>query len=120
MAYVLGVPYKKALNSFARPDHAFKRGYYCSEIVDVLKKYGLNYQFSKFKTPHKRYLDVPGTIVFLGRSKKHPIGHFIVRTPDGQWMDPWINLPVIAPAQSGLHEDLPGKPTYVIHPVISE
>ncbi len=114
VASVLKVSYKKALNLFKNKEHSFGRGYYCKELIDSLKKGKLSYTYSKYNDSHKDILMKDGTIVFIKRSKKYPLGHYLVRYK-GKWMNSWINMPCIAPAKSGFETKLPGKPQWIIY-----
>ncbi len=113
VASILNINYKKALNFFNK-DNVSIRGYYCSEIVKALNKNGLNYKSSKVNSKTKRFLSKQGTIVFVKRSKKYPIGHYLLKTNNG-WMNPWINFPEINPAKSGFNKKLPGKAQWIIY-----
>jgi hypothetical protein len=63
------------------------------------------------------YLKVPGTIVYVEKSIKYPLGHYLVKTKQGVWMNPWKNFPSIAPAKSAFQKRLPGTPLYAIYPI---
>ena len=64
-----------------------------------------------------KMLRIPGTIVFIEKSKKYPAGHFLVKTAQSSWMNPWINFPLIKHPVSGFEKKLPGKPIYSIFPL---
>jgi hypothetical protein len=118
VAYALGFSYAKALKLFDKPDNALRRGFYCSDIVKAFAKVGKSYSYCAAKAGQKKLLTTPFTIVFIARSRKYPIGHYLVRTKKGFWMNPWSNFPCIAPAKSECQKKLPGKVTYIIFPVL--
>jgi hypothetical protein len=116
VAYILNISYDAALKLFSKPKQAIDHGFFCSEIVNALQKKGSTYTYGKALPTKKRLLKVPFTIVFIARSKKYPIGHFLVSTEDGLWMNPWINFPCIASAESDFQKRLPGKAQWIIYP----
>ena len=114
-AFVAGLKYSEALSLFKNKDNAWLNGYYCNDIIAALAKIDITASFFYIK-PHKRKLIYrPHSIVFIKRSKRYPFGHFLVRTHNKQWMNPWINLPIITPAKASFQKRLPGKPIYAIH-----
>lgn len=115
-AFVLNLTYSEALYYFLKPAQAWGRGFYCREVVAALGRAGKTYTQSYVKSKGRQLLKIPGMIVFVGRSEKYPLGHYLVRTIRGDWMNPWINFPVIAPAKSGFQRRLPGKVIYVLYP----
>jgi len=116
VASVLGISYKQALKLFENPAYAGSRGYYCREIVRVLKKGGRDYSYAFLKPKNKELARIPGSIVFIRKSARYPLGHYLARDEKGQWMDPWINYPEIKPAKSGFRKTLPGKASWVVYP----
>jgi hypothetical protein len=116
VAYVLKITYVQALKLFSVPAQAWGRGFYCREIIEALNKGGKRYAYSKINTTQRAKFKDAETIVYIGRSEKYPLGHYLVRTELSEWMNPWINFPSIAPAKSAFEKRLPGKPTYEIHP----
>ena len=113
VAAVLRTSYRSAKRLFECPEHASSRGFYCREIVHALNKKQAGYTFSKVSEKNKQLLKEMGCTVFIEKSRKYPLGHFLVKTKKG-WMNPWINFPSITPAQSGFQQKLPGKPKWVI------
>jgi hypothetical protein len=112
VASILNISYKKALRLFGKkPKH--RQGYYCKEIINALKKKRKNYSYKKANKTTKRYLKVPGTIVFIKPSKKYPIGHYLLKTNKG-WMNPWVNYPSMNPAKSGFEKKLPNSAQWII------
>ena len=109
VASVLGKSYKSAKKLFAGPGHALSRGYYCREIVEALEEGRKKYKSAKISDKNRQFLEKDGTIVFTGRSKKYPAGHYLAKSDKG-WMNPWINFPSIFPVKSGFQKTLPGKP----------
>lgn len=116
VAWVLNISYDAALKLFSRPKHAIDRGFLCREIVSALNKGGYHYAYCKAIDSTKKLAAIPGVIVFVARSKKYPIGHFLARAPEGSWMNPWINFPCIASAESGFQKRLPGKAQWIVYP----
>ncbi len=119
VAYALNKPYAKAKKFFSNPKKASFRGHYCREIVSALGRANLAYDYLKITERNKRILTKPGVIVFVRRGKKHPDGHYLIRTARG-WMNSWINFPSIRPLKAGFQKRLPGKPQWVVYPVVSE
>ncbi len=115
-AYILERTYEQALKLYENPHNAWETGFYCRDIVIALSKAGKNYKFKRIKISRDHILDVPDIIVFIEKSPNYPAGHFLVRTHQKSWMNPWINFPVIALAQSGFQSELPGKPIYAVFP----
>ena len=99
----------------ANQKDAWTRGYYCPDLVSLLKKMKMRYAYAPYSLKTRKYLQKKGTIVFI-TSKKMPYGHYLLRTPKG-WMNSWINFPRITPAKAGFTKKLPGKPKWVIYPV---
>ncbi|MGA2130466.1 MAG: cysteine peptidase family C39 domain-containing protein [Candidatus Pacearchaeota archaeon] len=114
-ASILNINYKKALKFFNKK-YVSRRGYYCNEIVKALNKNGLNYQYVKVNNKTKKFLQKPGTIVFVERSKKYDIGHYVLKTNKG-WMNPWVNYPNLNPVNAGFEKKLPGKAQWIIYKV---
>ncbi len=117
VAWILNVSYDQAVKFFSRPSQAIDRGFLCREIVSALNKCGHQYTYCKAIDSNKNLSGVPGAIVFIARSKKYPIGHFLVRTAENSWMNPWINFPCIASAESDFQKRLPGKAQWIIYPI---
>lgn len=115
VAYILDISYDTALKLFAKPKKAIDQGFLCGEIISALKKGGQTYSYEKVIPSNKHLLGEPLSIVFIARSKKYPIGHFLVKTKNQSWMNPWINFPYITPAEAGFEERLPGKAEWVVY-----
>jgi len=116
-AFVAGITYKKALSSFYDGEfRAELRGFYCREIVRVLKKLGMQYDYFYLSKRNKKLMYIDKAIVFLKKSRKYPQGHYLCRAGK-VWMDPWINYPSITNARSGFRKRLPGKLSYVVLPI---
>lgn len=112
VASILNISYKKALTNFDDGKEKAKfRGFFCKEIVMALEKNGLEYRFS-YIGRNKKHIYPLGTIVFLKKDSKKPIGHFLCVTETGL-MDPWINFPNLS-AKSGYRKRFPSKPIYAI------
>ena len=116
VAFVLGRTYDQALKCFATPSHAWGRGYFCREVADALQSVGLRARWHRLRRTRERRNFRPGTIVYVGVSRRYPLGHYLVRTKQGDWMNPWVNFPVIAPAKSAFVRRLPGIACYRILP----
>jgi hypothetical protein len=120
IASFLGYDYETLLSMIPNGDmHASERGFYCRELVELLKQFGYKKAVYLYIKSHiYPYIYTPGTIVFIKRSRTYPVGHYLLRTPYG-WMDPWKNFPVsscITVAESGIRKRLPGTPIYAIFP----
>jgi hypothetical protein len=116
-AYVLGVSYQSALKLFDKPGNASTTGFYCKDIVRALARKGRLYSHCYLKSSKRDLLQQAGVIVYIQRSKKYPLGHYLVRGTNGKWMNPWYNYPCIAPAKGQFQTKLPGKPIYAIFPL---
>ncbi len=116
VAFICGVSYKAAKHNYFEGKKAGTRGYLCKDLVYALsitkKKY--KYSYIKRRTSFKE-----NTIVFIKRSKRYPIGHYLVRVKNS-WMDPWLNFdatkPEIKKAKSGFRKKLPDRAIYKISP----
>jgi hypothetical protein len=98
-------------------DQARTRGFYCRELVDLLSKTGLKYQFRYINQKTRPLIHHEDSIIYIRKSKQYPLGHFVARK-NGSWMDPWINFSLnsdIRLAESGYRNRLPGQPIYVIY-----
>lgn len=115
VGYALGLRYRDALTLFVKPDYAWKKGYYCRDLISALGKAGVEYQHFYFRPKHKRFLSVPGVIVYT-RSPSYPAGHYLVRTPRGLWMNPWANYPSIAPVRAAYQKILTDPIGYILIP----
>lgn len=120
VASFLRYDYETLLSMIPNGDiHASERGFYCIELVALLKQFGYEKATHRYIKPHIRsYIYHNGTIVYIKRSNIYPSGHYLIRTTVG-WMDPWKNFPVsscISVAESGIRKKLPGIPIYAISP----
>jgi hypothetical protein len=116
VAFVLEIPYSKAIKLFKKPSRALSSGFTCKDIVQALAKKSKVYAYASLNSKNQLLLNEAGVIVFIRRSKFYPIGHFLVRS-NRTWMNPWANYPKIAPAQGALQSRLPGQAIYVIYPL---
>lgn len=113
-AFVLGTKYQNALVLFGNgKTKATTTGFYCKEIIEVLKNAGFEYEYRYIKDRIKKRIYKLSTIVFIKRSKRYPAGHYLVRT-NNKWMDPWVNFPNVE-RKAGFRRRLPDKPMYVIY-----
>jgi len=117
VATVLGVSYDRASLLFDNPEHGISRGFYCKEIVQALKKAGKEYAHAWVKPSKKHLLSRQNAIVYIKKSKRYPLGHYLAHHKTKGWMNPWINFPRIDPAKSGWNKRLPGDAQYIIYPV---
>lgn len=112
-ASLAGLPYKQMKNYF--DDGKTKEqttGFYNRDIVSALGKLKIQTRaFSVKRWGNKKIKH--GTIVFVGRSKNYPAGHYLLKTKNG-WMDPWKNYPNINSAKAGFQKTLPGKARWII------
>ena len=116
VACVTNQSYEKVL-SLTDKSYASSRGYYCKELIALLSKFNLSYSYKKVTNKTKKYLIKEGTIVFIARSKTHPLGHYLVKTKKG-WMNSWINYPIISPVKAGFNKRLPGKAQWFLYKTI--
>lgn len=115
VASLLGTSYKKALKLFSEKSHAYRRGYYCIEICEAIRKGRMKYNFKKITPKTKGLLKKNKVIVFISPYRKVIAGHFLLKTSRG-WMNSWINFPIITPAKAGFQKKIPGKARWVIYP----
>ncbi len=114
-AAALNISYQKALSLFQNGRKKAKEGgFYCREIVSVLKNANLDYRYKYVRNAKLSKRCKVGAIVFIRRSKTYPAGHYLYRG-NSAWMDPWINFPD-KNIQGGWRTRLPEKPIYVIFP----
>jgi hypothetical protein len=116
-AFALSISYKSALRLFKDGEKRVKNypDFYCKEIVQILRQSDPSYIHRYISKKLRQKIYKPGTIVFLRRSKRYPVGHYLCRDKKG-WMDPWINTP-LDNRKAGFRKRLPGKPIYVILPL---
>jgi H+/Cl- antiporter ClcA len=115
-----GISYQKALQKFEREDHAWTRGYYCSEVVSAFARAGFSYEFELFNPQkHSRLLLGAGTIIFVKKSLEYPSGHYLLRTLD-RWMNPWSNFPQMIHVRAAFEKKLQGQVEYILHQEGSE
>lgn len=114
VAYATQKAYAVALQLFDEPENAWQRGYMCKDLVAALARSGVLYKHKYYRPKFKTILQKSGTIVFIARNKKYPGGHYLIRTTNGKWMNPWSNFPRIDPAKAELQNRLPGRVQYII------
>ena len=113
VACIINSSYLNSLNFFKNgKNKADNTGFLCKDIVAALSKAGLNYEYRYIKDRIRNKIYRHNTIVFLKRSKRYPLGHYLCRVHH-KWMDPWINLPN-EKIKSGYRAKLPEKPIYAI------
>jgi len=119
VAFILGRNYSATLKLFRDGKCKVKnRGFYCKEIVEVLNKKEAEFEYKYIKDGVRRKIYQDYSIVFVKRSKKYPVGHYLCRYKN-IWIDPWINFQKnqnIKEAEAGSRKRLPGKAVYVILP----
>jgi ABC-type bacteriocin/lantibiotic exporter with double-glycine peptidase domain len=113
VASILKIKYEDALE-LSNKKYAFRRGYYYKDLISALRKKGLRYKSAKVNTGNMKYMNKPGSIIFIKKSKKYPVGHYVLKTRRG-WMNPWINYPKINPAKAGFQKKLPGKAQSILY-----
>ena len=115
-AFVINIPYQETLALFIDGKRRVQGipNFYFPEIVEILKKKGLDYSWKELTNKNQGLLEKDLAIVFCEQSSKLPFGHFLVRYQN-KWMDPWLNLPE-PQIVSGFRNDLPGKASYVASP----
>jgi hypothetical protein len=113
VASILNTTYKDSLKLFNNAQVRVKdEGFYCKEIVEVLRKKGLNYEWRYIKPYIRKRIYSHYSIVYLKKSKEYPQGHYLVRV-NNKWMDPWINFPN-EDVKAGFRKKLPSKAIYAI------
>lgn len=119
VAFLMNINYEKALLLF---EGGFERaklngvGLHPIEMAKMLTERGHETECRYVNRGVKRVVYLPGTIVFLKKSKTFPYGHYLCKTNIG-WMDPWINLSQtkdVTKAKAGFRKKLPGKPIYAL------
>ncbi len=115
-AFVTNMTFKQAV-VFLGKEYSVINGWRPSDLVEALNRFGFSYKTNYVRK--KEGLMYPsGTLVLIERSAQYPVGHYLV-FEDGQWMDPWINLPddaTLKHAESGFRSKLPGKAMYALMP----
>lgn len=86
-------------------------GFYNRDIIKALNKIQITAKAFSIKKWGSRRLK-SGSIVFIGRSKFYPFGHYILKTKIG-WMNSWVNYPT-NPIKAGFQKKVPGKVKWVI------
>lgn len=117
VAFILNKDYKSIVNLLNKIQ-VEKRGFYCKELVLLLKEHNQNYTYKYVKARLKKIIYNDRVIVYIKKSAKYPKGHYLARYKN-LWMDPWINFSKnknIKEAKSGFRKRLPGKPIYAIIP----
>jgi hypothetical protein len=115
VASLCRLPYRRAIELFEFREHAWTRGFYCSEVVQALSAAGLDYIYEEFASlRHSRHLRKTGTIVFVAPCVKYPSGHYLLRLPQG-WMNPWANFPSMSRVRPAVEKKLPGKISYLVY-----
>lgn len=110
VAFICGIGYKTAKRRYFRGlGDANRRGYLCRDMVTALSATGRRYIYKYLK---RRMRYPPGTIVFIRRSKRYPVGHYLAKSGKG-WMDPWMNFDSvtadISHARSGFRQRCLGR-----------
>lgn len=116
VAFIGNLNYQSA-RSFLGHNEARVHGFYCRDIVRLLRVLGHGYAYKYVNKKTKPLIFMEGSIVYIRKSKEYPKGHYLTRT-QGRWMDPWINFKQnqdIKLAYSGYRNRLPGQPIYVVY-----
>lgn len=90
----------------------YTSGFYNRDIVAALNRIKISVRVFGIKRWGNKKI-IPGTIVFTERSKKYPVGHYLLKTKNG-WMNPWINYPKINSAKAGFQKILSWQIRWVI------
>ncbi len=115
VAFILDINYQSLANRII-DTKVEKCGFYCKELVTILKKYNQNYIYRYIKIKFKKIIYKNNVIVYIKKSTRYPKGHYLTRY-NNLWMDPWINFSEnkdIKEAKSGFRKRLPGKPIYIV------
>ena len=125
LSNLLDKPYDQIKKDFESKFYTIERGVKIFDIVNYLKTHQLEYK-SKFFNQNKKYKfnkveadkfsKIEGSITLIVKSKKYPIGHYLLRVKNG-WVDPWYILPSIDDVHVGIRKELPENPWYVLYPV---
>jgi len=118
-AFALNISYQQSVKLLG-PKQTVSNRFWVKDFTTALNRAGLKYKSQHINGKLRRSIYNAGTIVLIGRSKNYIAGHYLIRY-NGQWMDPWINLPFdkdIAKAKSGFRKRLPGSPMYALFPEI--
>ena len=120
VAFLTGHSYRYIHRRCHISDHAWGRGFYCTELVDELGKYDLNYQWRPIVGRDRKNiisLAPNGSVLFIDKgSSQFPQGHFFVKVAAKLFMNPWKTFPSIANVQAGFQQQLPGRVSFVIEP----
>ena len=117
VAFIVQADYEQSLLLFKNGrKKASAAGFICREIVTALNLAGLMFEYKYIKGKNRNRMYRANTIVFLRRSKRYPKGHFLVRSKNKKWMDPWINFPN-EEIEAGCRNRLPEKPIYAVFPI---
>lgn len=112
VANLVEIPYKEALKLFSEPQNASSKGFLCKDLVKALSQVQNSYEYFYIKRHKRKLIYTDGTIVFIKRNKRYPVGHYLARK-NTSWIDPWINFPYL-PIKVGTRKRLPGLPIYAI------
>lgn len=113
VAMILNVTYSQALKFFDNgPIKAKTFGFTLKDICKALEKNNLAYEYKYFKPHLTEKLNESNNIVFMGRTKLFPNGHYVLKVKNG-WFDPWIYT---SPKRriAGIRKELPQKPIYIL------
>lgn len=117
VAYALEIPYKKALKLFDKQENAWSKGYMCRDLIQALENGGKQYKHFYYRDKHKEFLKKPGVIVYTKRSENYPAGHYLIKTENGTWMNPWSNFPTIYPLEGSFQKNLKDPVGYILIPM---
>lgn len=123
LANLLNKPYDSVKKDFEKKFYPINKGVMCFDMVKYLNSLDKNYKL-KFINQNPRHFNkveaekfpkLQNSITLIYKSKKYPIGHYLLRTKNG-WVDPWLNYPSIDKVHAGLRKKLPNNAWYVIYP----
>ena len=114
-ASLAGISYKKMKNYFNDADSRERIcGFFNRDIILALSRVNLIAKAYSVRRWNSRSFKM-GAIVFIGRSKKYPAGHYLLKTKKG-WMNPWLNYPNINPAKAGFQKKILDEIKWIIEP----
>jgi len=110
-AFLLKLTYQETKKLFDA-SKVEKYGSDCPDIVQVLNKKGLEYDWREYRNE-----EIPEkAVVYLKPSSYYKMGHYLVKSGT-TWMNPWIWGKTISTARSGFVKTLHGNIKYLIYPI---
>lgn len=121
LANLLKKDYDVIKKDFEKKFYSIDKGINIADMVRYLKIHKHDYTSKFFNTKTydaheaKKYSTIEGSVTLIIKSKKYPVGHYLLRVKDG-WVDSWYNLPSIDNVHARLRKNLPDNPWYVLYP----